>query len=220
MTRLQSPDGNVTVSEDVPELYSTHEEADTKIILHCLHIARHTEDNTTIIIRSPDTDVFILLLHFTQSLGHVILFDTGTGNKRRLINVKKVAEAEGNDVCNILPALHAFTGCDTTSAFVRKGKTAPLKLLKSQPDFLDAFLSLGRSSDVPHHIYEKLEHFVCLLYNRRSTTKDVNVLRHAKFSERFSPRPGKVLSSYDGVDISLLPPCRDALNMHIRRANY
>ena len=29
-----------------------------------------------------------------------------------------------------------------------------------------------------------------------------------------------MLSSYNGIDISLLPPCRDALKMHIRRANY
>ena len=54
----------------------------------------------------------------------------------------------------------------------------------------------------------------------RSTTKDVNVLHHAKFAERFAPSPGKVLSSYNGVETSLLPPCRDALKMHIRRANY
>ena len=29
-----------------------------------------------------------------------------------------------------------------------------------------------------------------------------------------------LLSSYNGVDMSLLPPCKDALRMHIRHANY
>ena len=53
-----------------------------------------------------------------------------------------------------------------------------------------------------------------MLYNRHPTIKDINVLRYAKFAEIFTMRPGPVLSSYDRVDTSLLPPCRDALNMH------
>ena len=43
---------------------------------------------------------------------------------------------------------------------------------------------------------------------------DINVLRPAKFAERFTLRPGKVVSICNGVGISLLPPCRNALNMH------
>ena len=54
------------------------------IIFICLHVAR-----STIFIRFPDKDVFILLLHFIQNLAHMILFGTGAGNKRRLMNVKK-----------------------------------------------------------------------------------------------------------------------------------
>ena len=91
VTKLHSPDGRITKAEEVRRLYSSHEEADTKMVLHCLDIASHAEDNTTIILRSPDTDVFILLLYFTQDLMHTVLFDTGKGDKRRLIDVKKAA---------------------------------------------------------------------------------------------------------------------------------
>ena len=35
-----------------------------------------------------------------------------------------------------------------------------------------------------------------------------------------SAEPGEVLTSYNVVDISLLPPCRENLKMHVRRANY
>ena len=38
--------------------------------------------------------------------------------------------------------------------------------------------------------------------------------------KKFSPKQGMLLSCYDGVDLSLLPPCRSSLKMHIRRANY
>ena len=49
---------------------------------------------------------------------------------------------------------------------------------------------------------------------------DINSLRYEKFIERFSAKPGEVLTSYNGVDMSLLPPCRESLKMHVRRANY
>ena len=37
---------------------------------------------------------------------------------------------------------------------------------------------------------------------------------------RFSAKPGEVLTSYNSVDVSLLPPCQESLKMHVRRANY
>jgi hypothetical protein len=37
-------------------------------------------------------------------------------------------------VCNILPAAHAITGCDTTSSFFGIGKKIMLKALKETPD--------------------------------------------------------------------------------------
>ena len=40
------------------------------------------------------------------------------------------------------------------------------------------------------------------------------------FTQTFKPKPGHPLSSSDGVDLSLLPPSKDSLRMHIIRANY
>ena len=38
--------------------------------------------------------------------------------------------------------------------------------------------------------------------------------------QKFRPTSGYVLSSFDGKDMSLLPPCQDSLYMHIQRASY
>ena len=151
---LESKDGENTVATNVEALRSNQEEADTRIVLHCLDISRHSPSNAIITVRSPDTDVFILLLHFTSSLEQTVLFDTGTGDKRRLINVKQVAGSLGPEMSSALPALHSFTGCDTTSAFVRKGKLVPLKTLKRNKDFIDVFLQLGRSPEIEEQTYE------------------------------------------------------------------
>ena len=42
---------------------------------------------THITERSPDTGVLVLILNYAQHFDPVILFDTGMGNKRRLLSV-------------------------------------------------------------------------------------------------------------------------------------
>ena len=132
-----------------------------------------------------------------------------TGDKRRLLNIHAVARDLGVDVNLALAALHAFTSCDTINAFVRNGKVTPLKLLKKEPEFLPTFHALGTSVDVENSVFEDLEKFTCLMYGSKSA--DIRYLRHEKFIERFSTKPGIALTSYDGVDISLPPPCRESL---------
>ena len=51
----------------IADLCSSQEEADTRIILHMLNIIKKESDKKIpIIIRSPDTDVLILLIHFCR----------------------------------------------------------------------------------------------------------------------------------------------------------
>jgi hypothetical protein len=59
--------------------------------------------------------------------GVTILFDTGTGNKKRLIDITKLAQQYQQELCTALLGMHAFTHCDTTSAFKEIGKVKPIK---------------------------------------------------------------------------------------------
>jgi hypothetical protein len=61
--KLPSINGEKGVSEEVEELHSNQEEADTKIVLHTLHASKHSPDDATVTVLSPDTGVFILLLY-------------------------------------------------------------------------------------------------------------------------------------------------------------
>ena len=121
---LKSIDGKNVVTEEVEKLCSSHEEADTKMILHCNDVAANSPESSVILVRSPDTDVFILLPRFVRHINQTVLFDTGTGDKRRFVNVQAVAKDLGDEINLALVALHAFTGCDTTSAFVRESEAA------------------------------------------------------------------------------------------------
>ncbi|MES9950704.1 MAG: hypothetical protein ABW118_17235 [Candidatus Thiodiazotropha sp.] len=216
---LTSTDGNAVEVRSVDALATSQEEADTRIILHCMHICETAPTTTHIIIRSPDTDVLVLLLKYAQQLGPVVLFDTGTSDKRRLINVKQIIEVKGSDLCSILPALHCFTGCDTVSSFVRRGKITPLKALQKYPDFIQVFECLGKDANSSDTLIDDLERFVCRMYGKPGYSS-VNKLRYDSFSKSYQGKSGQVLSAFDGIDLSLLPPCRASLEMHVQRANH
>lgn len=93
--------------EECEELYSDHEEADTRLLLHAKHASR-TYDH--VVIRSPDTDVFILLLGHKSAVPTALYFDTRIGNKRRMMDVGKVCLTLGSELCDALIGFHAFTG--------------------------------------------------------------------------------------------------------------
>ena len=126
---VRSIDCVTVTATDIQELRSTQEEADTRIILHCLYAAQHHFDKSSgsIVVRSPDTDVFVLLVYYSPRIHAEIVFETGTGEKLRHISVNDVHSTLGDDMAQALPAFHAFTGCDSTSSFVRRGKKCPLK---------------------------------------------------------------------------------------------
>lgn len=84
-------------------------------------------------------------------------------------------------------------------------------MLKSQ-EFISFFAELGSSLQVPDHLSEGLERFVCALYGNK-VMSSVNKLRHKMFVQKFT-KEKKV------VDLSLLPPCATNLKFHIMRANY
>ena len=64
---------------------------------------------------------------YDRLAGMTVLFDTGSGTHRRLINMTEVGEAYTPEYRAVLLALHAFCGCDTTSAFEGRGHILPIK---------------------------------------------------------------------------------------------
>lgn len=82
----------------------SHEEADTLLILH----AHSVDKDAEVSIDSPDTDVFLLLIHKHHELPSDMRFITGKGKCRRSIAVKPIREKLGETCsCNTrVPRLH------------------------------------------------------------------------------------------------------------------
>ena len=118
-------------------LVSTHKEADTQMILHAVDAdLKFTGDDGRIVIKTRDTYVIVLGLYYFPQEKHVSGFwiETGRGTKtadqRRFILIHNISKSLGLLFCLVLPAIYAFTGCDSTSALFGIGKKPVLKMVQ------------------------------------------------------------------------------------------
>ena len=84
----------------------------------------------------------------------------------------------GSELCRNLPGLHAFTGCDSVSAFSGKGKVTALKLVKQSRSFQTLFQEIGIEWNLTDERFAKLQEFTCKMYSATAKTYDVNELRY------------------------------------------
>ena len=117
----------------------SHEEVDTRPLLHCSYAARNGAKKVA--IRTVDTDVVVLALAFFAQLGREELWiNFGVGKYVRVIAAHNIASSLGVDKSRALPVFHAITGCDTTSCFSHRGKKCLGNmecLSRSDPGFLE-----------------------------------------------------------------------------------
>ena len=155
---LSSSDGKHTSCEECEELASEQEEADPRIITHLLDILQWKKD-IPVIVRSSDTDVECLLLHYyaVHGMKGMVIMVSGVSDKRKLIDIKSVATDIGTEACCALVGWFYYTGSDTTSSSVRRGKVKPWKLLLKFPQYMKAFAQLGMSETLEDKYVEILE---------------------------------------------------------------
>ena len=160
-------------AEIVTELGSTHEEADTRLLLHALHAALSGFCSTIVI--SEDTDGFILCLYFRhKTIPCPSFLKCGSTTRTRFADITGIAE----DVCRALPGLYAFTGCDTVSAMPGRGKIGPLKMVMQSKESFATFEELEEEWQVQAQLFQKLCTFTCHIYTTSPGTDDVSELRY------------------------------------------
>ena len=120
----------------------THEEADTRIILHMEDAVK--ERCTKVTIRTVDTDVVVLAVASAQRHKNTeewVAFSTG--KSFRFLAAHDMARVLGPDRCIALPVFHDFTGCDTVSCFGGRGKRTAWDAWRAYEDVTTAFCSLA-----------------------------------------------------------------------------
>jgi hypothetical protein len=184
----------------------THEEADTRILLHLDDAVN--EGYTKVSIRTVDTDVVVLAVTAAQQLNIAELWVAfGTGKNFRHLAAHEMAKALGPDRCIALPMFHAFTGCDTVSSFGGRGKKTAWDTWMSFDGVTRAFCVLAATPDSIDDVMGPLERFVALLYDRTSSQESVDETRKQLFTKK-------------GRTIDHIPPTQAALIQHTKRAAY
>jgi hypothetical protein len=176
------------------KLSGNHEEADTRLILHACEAADEGYERVLVICR--DTDVLLLLVHFMPVVE--VWMIAGTAKKRKCYPVHEVSRRLTQPVRDNLLSFHALTGCDTTSAFSGHGKKSCWRTFQKHPLLVSG---VGRDGELA-----PVEEFVCHLYG----TPEQPTTNHARL--HLFGKAKKVLE--------MLPPTRDALELHAIRANY
>ena len=149
-----------------------------------------------------------------------ILFNTGTENKKRLIDITKLAQQYQQELCTTPLGLHAFTRRDTTSTFKEIGKVKPIKTLQKSTQFQSALAQIGDSWQISEDLFLQMEAFTCLLYVGKEVSC-VNDLRYNKIRGKCCST-GETFDASKNIDlhVGVLPPCRNCLREHLKRINY
>jgi len=204
---LCAQNGQVICTE-VDELCSSHEEADTRLLLHAFHASQEASRNT-IMIQTPDTDVAVIACSVAFDMPFQLLLRTGTKHRQRIIDISSISKNIGSNGCKALPGLHAFTGCDSTSSFCGHGKKGAFDMVIGphfNSHFQSAMMSIGVAVDPPASLLAECERFVCYMYGKSNLSK-VDEARYQLFCTK-------------GCSSEQLPPTADELHLHLMRAAY
>lgn len=172
--------------DPVPELESQQEEADTKMFLCAAHASSWGYESVKIV--TVDSDVAILSIYYQKRLDLSIYLEMGTGTKTKLFDIKN--NEIDDDLQEVLPSLHALTGCDSTSCFNGVGKVKSKTILMSDERFVAAAKLLGECDEVSNDVEGIIEEYVCKLYG--SSLTSVNQTRYQLFTSlKKTPDPNR-----------------------------
>ena len=118
--------------------------------------------------------------------------DTKTGLKKKKIwDITETKRVLGSDMCHILPFIHAFTGCDTTSRIYGIGKGIVLKKAVKDSNFkTQANVFMNTSSPIDIETAGENE-FKCV-YNGK-TNEDLDALRFRKFVQKVNTSKDSIM---------------------------
>jgi hypothetical protein len=104
------------------------------------------------------------------------------------ISVHGTAIALGPQHSLALPFFHAFTGCDTVSAFVGRGKKTCWEVWMKNPFITPSFIEFFHSPEiVSDACLAALQRFVVLLYDATCPCDSVNAARKKLFASKGKP---------------------------------
>ena len=160
------------------------------------------------------TDLIVLLCYYASLNSHDLFFrpePKKTTRKPHTWNLKGIKQRLGPEICNHIPFMHAFLGCDTASHLFGISKGTSLNRLQANITFrehapvVDAYLAA-----TPSDVIAAGEKALVIIYNGKSTDT-LDSLRHQHFCEKVASK------SSQHVKPQSLPPTSAAAKYHSLR---
>ena len=193
-----------TQSRDVSGLAPcTHEEADTRILLHLEDALKHGYN--TVSLRIVDTDVVVHQLSGSTSpnCGLPLVLE-------RTFAIYRPTRWPTHWVLIVVLLCQCFMHslvCHGVSCFGDRGKRTAWDIWNAYDEVTPAFCALAATPESVENWLGPLERFVVLLYDRTSSQEFVNGATKQLFTQK-------------GRAIEGLPPTQAALLQHTKRAAY
>ena len=182
---------------DLSMLEADHEEADTRLILHCIHA--HME---SMVVYVRDTDVLVLLLAHYDKMGCTnLLMKAGTSKHPKYIPIHDIRRQIPIEQVSSILAFHAITGCDSVSQLSGHSKKTAWRVFQHHHRNLS---HLGKGH-ITEDIIKSAEKFICQLYG----VPETDMCDEAR-----------VKLFCIGQAQEALPPTSDATRFHIKRSHY
>jgi hypothetical protein len=203
----------------VTELECFQEEADTRVIFHTVYADQHfvkLNIRGCIVIKTPDTDILVIAVHYFPQLTNTDELWLETGNvtsmfdHRRYIAVHQICRANSPVFCKMLPAVHAITGCDSTSSFFKVGKKSVLKIIMERgADHFQELVMFSKTGE--EHDIEAARKLTASLYDPKG--------RYTSYHSSLNALRTKIATSKEVV-LSQLPPSEASFKQHVKRAAW
>ena len=118
---------------------------------------------------------------FLNSRNHTRVWIWVTFGMGKNFHMNTICQSLGEEKCKGLPFYHSFTGCDTTSQFPGKRKKSSRAAWKAYPSVTRDFQYPAKNSlqqlDMGPTVFQTLERFTCVLYDKTTSITNVNDLR-------------------------------------------
>jgi len=193
------------------QVIHAEEDADLKIVLTAIE---KSEQHTTTVI-GEDTDLLVLLCYHSKDTSNKIYFKSEPKQNTTKIKIWDITETRrklGLSVCNILPFVHAFSGCDTTSRIFGLDKGTVLKKISANMQLQDHAAVFCQQSSI-ESIHKAGEQIFVALYGGLQDFETLDTLRYRIFAS-------KVCVGNIFVQVHTLPPTADAAKLHCMRVYH
>lgn len=184
-------------------------DADKMIVLCALQYAiQGTEVNVV----ADVADVLVLLMyHWKENMADIYFQSEAKKKGLMAWKIRDLITKAGKLVVSHLLFIHAWSGCDTTSATFGQGKTNLLKKLKESEEVQKISLLISDPVMTAEQIVKAGVQLFIIMYGGKQEDS-LNTLRYAKFMEIVS-------SSKSSLDPQKLPPTERAAYFHSLRVH-